>query len=140
MGIWVGSGVQRYTPDRTKGFANLGTGWWAFTDVGNGIGIAADSRGAKDYFVWSCNGNRAIRMPSADFPDLNKMKMDVRVMNKGWLTVDNFPCYGVGVDSEQNVWGVNSQTATRAIVDKLGNITQPKMGAPMGNNTRLRFT
>src|SRR5262249_36337097 len=26
--VWVGGGVERYTPDRSNGAKNLGAGWW----------------------------------------------------------------------------------------------------------------
>jgi len=45
------------------------------------------------------------------------------------------PCYGVGVDADQNVWGVDMQTSTRALIDNKGKITQPTVnGVPKGNN------
>src|SRR5438128_556535 len=45
------------------------------------------------------------------------------------------PCYGVGVDSDQNIWGVNMQTSTRALVDNMGVVKQPTVnGQPQGNN------
>ena len=84
----------------------------------------------KDYFVWACTSGRVLRIPASTIPNV---KQDQMFPNNGWLSI-TMPCYGVGVDSDQNVWGVDSQTATRAIVDKTGAFMQPQAGQPMGNN------
>ena len=90
--VWVGFSVHRYTPDRTNGFKNLGNGWWTKFNM-NGVGIAADSRTAKKYFVWSADGGSNVtRIPASDTPI---PKQDMTVPNNGWLTI-NMPAYGVG--------------------------------------------
>ena len=135
--VWIGSGVMRYTPDRSNKFANLGNGFWMKIQGANGIGIAADSRNMNDYYVWSCNGNGVLQIPASTIPMPGKKGQalaDWQVAPNGWTTI-NMPCYGVGVDSDQNVWGVNMSTSTRALVDAKGVVTQPKVnGQPMGNN------
>ena len=53
--VWVGSGVERYTPDRSNGFKNLGSGWWtrvkapgrASGAIGPATRIVGDSRSAQ---------------------------------------------------------------------------------------------
>src|SRR5262249_13221112 len=58
--IWLGGypdgNAYRYTPDRSNGFAKLGSGFWTRINnpggVGNvGRGIAADSRTKQDFWV-----------------------------------------------------------------------------------------
>src|SRR5262249_34996512 len=128
--VWIGSGVSRYTPDRSNGFKNLGSGWWARMGSLGGEGIAADSRNANEYFVYACNGT-VTQIPAST---IKTMKMDQQIPNPGWPTI-NMPCYGVGVDSDQNVWGISMGMSTRALVDNKGAITQPKINQPpMGNN------
>jgi hypothetical protein len=129
--VWIGSGVARYTPDRSNGFKNLGNGWWTQIQGANGIGIAADSRNDKAYFVWSCGGGQVLQIPAST---IKVMKADQQVPNAGWPTI-TMPCYGVGVDADQNVWGVDMSTSTRALVDKNGKITPPVVNGPVkGNN------
>jgi hypothetical protein len=130
--VWVGSGVARYTPDRSNGFKNLGQGWWTTISGLGGIGIAADSRNANSYFVYSCNGNGVTQIPAST---IKPMKMDQSVAPNGWAHI-TMPCYGVGVDSDQNVWGVSMGMSTRALLDNKGNIVmQPTVnGPPKGNN------
>ena len=129
--VWVGGGVARYTPDRTDGRKKLGAGWWTRIDGATGLGIAADSRSANEYFVHSCQGASVLQIPASK---LKVMKADQVVMNPGWPTI-KMPCTGVAVDSNQHIWGVDGQTSTRALVDKLGMITQPNVnGQPMGKN------
>ena len=130
--VWLGYGVGRYTPDRSNGFKNLGNGFW--TNIGtNGIGIAADSRSPMKYYVWSCSNNSVLRIPASDLP-LPK-GADQTIQPNGWLSIQ-MSCYGVGVDNDQNIWGVpHSGVITRAITDKNGDVPkQPVAGAPMGNN------
>jgi hypothetical protein len=129
--VWIGLGVSRYTPDRSNGFANLGNGWWTKINM-NGVGIAADSRNAKKYYVWSCNGgNQITRIPASDIP---MVKMDQNINNNGWLTIPA-QCYGVGVDNDQNVWGVpQASVITRAVIDANGDMPKaPANGAPAPN-------
>src|SRR5262249_37411927 len=128
--VWVGGGNQRYTPDRSNGFNNLGNGWWTKISLNSGIGIAADSRNAKDYFVYACAGGGVVQIPESKIP---VVKMDQTMAPNGWTTIV-MGCYGVGVDSDQNVWGVDMSKSTRALVDNMGNVKQPQVGAPMGNN------
>ena len=133
--IWIGSQVARYTPDRTNGFKNLGNGWWTTlqNNIG-GAGIAADSRTPNEFYVWSCNSNRVtqIRADVKAIPKNNKADQTVMAMTQ---VINNISCHGVGVDSDQNIWGIgNDGVATRTIVDKLGMITQPVLGPPKGNN------
>jgi hypothetical protein len=129
--VWVGEGVARYTPDRSNGFANLGKGWWTKMGDLGGIGIAADSRSLAAYYVYSCDGGQVIQIPAST---IKTMKMDQQVPNPGWPHI-TMPCYGVGVDNDQNVWGVDMATTTRAFVDKNGAITQPTVnGPPKGMN------
>ena len=66
--VWVGGGNQRYQPDRSNGFNNLGKGWWTKISIASGIGIAADSRNAKDYFVYSCAGGGVVQIPASTIP------------------------------------------------------------------------
>ena len=135
--VWIGSGVMRYTPDRSNGFNNLGNGFWMKVAGEYGIGIAADSRNKNDYFVFSCNGSAVLVIPASTIPIPGKKGQalaDFQVQPNGWQTI-NMPCYGVGVDSDQNVWGVDSSTSTRALVDAMGVVKQPTVnGQPQGNN------
>ena len=129
--IWVGQSVARYTPDRVNGFANLGKGVWTRMDGVTGTRIAADSRSANAYFVYSCLGNGVLQIPAST---LKVMKADRTEPNPGWPVIQ-MPCRGVSLDLDQNVWGLDAQLSTRAFVDKAGAITQPKVNAlPMGNN------
>ena len=131
--VWVGSGVARYTPDRSNGWNNLGQGWWTRAGNLSGIGIAADSRNANDYFVYSCSGGTVTQIPASS-PAWKPLKMDQTIQNPGWPTIQ-MPCRGVGVDSDQNVWGISMGMSTRALLDKNGGITQPKVNqAPLGMN------
>src|SRR6185436_14866358 len=99
--------------------------------IQSGIGIAADSRNAKDYFVYSCAGGGVVQIPASKIP---VVKMDQTVAPNNWTTIQ-MPCYGVGVDSDQNVWGVDMSKSTRALVDAMGNVKQPVVnGQPMGGN------
>jgi hypothetical protein len=133
--IWIGSQVTRYTPDRTNGFNNLGNGWWTTLQNNvSGVGIAADSRGPNDYYVWSCNSGSVtqIKADAKAIPKNNKADQSVMVMTQ---VIQGISCHGVGVDSDQNIWGIgNDGVATRALVDKNGMITQPQRLNPMGNN------
>src|SRR5262249_17423719 len=79
--VWVGSGVERYTPDRSNGFKNLGSGWWTKISDRFGIGIAADSRSDKEYFVYSCDGGSVLQIPAST---IKVMKMDQTVNPAGW--------------------------------------------------------
>ena len=129
--IWVGRSVARYTPDRSNGFANLGHGWWTRMDGVTGTRIVSDSRNANAYFVYSCLGNGVLQIPAST---IKVMKADRTEPNPGWPVIQ-MPCLGVSVDVDQNVWGLDAQLSTRAFVDKLGAIVQPKVnGPPMGNN------
>ena len=131
--VWMGGGVARYTPDRSNGFKNQGNGWWTQITGARGLGITADSRNAKDYFVWSCDagGGSVLQIPAST---LKVKKMDQMVAPGGWSTV-TMPCSGVTADADQNLWGFSSTLSTRALVDRKGAITQPVVnGAPMGNN------
>ena len=95
------------------------------------VEAAADSRNANEYFVYSCSGGTVTQIPAST---MKVMKMDQTIQNMGWPTI-GMPCYGVGVDSDQNVWGISMGMSTRALVDAKGNITQPKVNTPpMGNN------
>ena len=131
--VWIGGAVARYVPDRSNGFKNLGNGWWTRAGSMRGLGIAADSRSAKDYFVYSCAGSEVVQIPASS-PVWKPMKMDQTIQNPGWPVI-RMPCYGVGVDSGQNVWGVDMALSTRALVDKSGAVSQPAVnGQPLGNN------
>jgi hypothetical protein len=148
--VWtasMSSTAFRYTPDRTKGVQNLGNGTWTtFTNVGrnNGAGgitwgIALDSRTANQYWAWIYADTHIVRMPASDVP-LPKNNQDV-VMDGA-----NFPATrvaggsggrGVGVDRDQNIWGISisASTATRIKVDQMGTMAVPDLNSPpMGNN------
>ena len=135
--VWLGSGVMRYSPDRTNGFKNLGNGFWTKIQGANGIGIAADSRSQNDYFVWSCSNSFVLGIPASKIPMPGRNgqpAVDFFVQPNNWPII-NMPCYGVGVDADQNIWGVDASTSTRAVIDNRGNVTQPKVNAqPKGNN------
>jgi hypothetical protein len=129
--VWVALTTARYTPDRSNGFKNLGQGWWTKMGSLSGIGIAADSRQANAYWVYTCAGGQVVQIPAST---IKTMKMDQQIPDPGWPRI-NMPCRGVGVDSDQNVWGVDGSTSTRALVDNKAMITQPTVnGAPKGNN------
>jgi hypothetical protein len=130
--VWLGGGVARYTPDRSNGFRNLGNGWWTGIKGCTGKGIRADSRNANAYFVYSCAGDGAsvLQIPAST---IKVVKMDQQVEPNGWATI-KMPCYGVSVDRDENVWGIDAQASTRALLDRNGAITQPDvLGPAMGN-------
>jgi hypothetical protein len=153
--IWVGGygtpDAYRYTPKRTNnGFADLDKGWWVhITNAGTqngansiGRGIAADSRTLNQYWVWlASNDGHVVRLPGSD---LNKT-MGVTVGTDSQIDGRTFPAAqvdgqstsGVGVDRDQNVWGISGSpaVATRVLVDKMGNLTPPMINTPpMGAN------
>lgn len=130
--VWVGGGVARYAPDRSGGFGALGAGWWTRIQGLAGNGIAADTRSPGAWFVWSCNGQGSVlQIPASAIPPAHA---DQIVVPGKWPSI-RMPCYGVGVDSLQNLWGIDKVQGTRALVDRLGNIAQPTVnGPPFGNN------
>src|SRR5207302_1472483 len=76
-------------------------------------------------------GASVLQIPAST---IKTMKMDQNIVNPGWPLI-KMPCLGVGVDSDENVWGIDGQNSTRAVVDAKGNITQPRVnGAPMGKD------
>jgi hypothetical protein len=129
--VWVGLSPARYTPDRSNGFKNLGSGWWTTITGASGIGIAADSRGANEYWVWWCQGGQVIGAPSRDLP-IAKMDQNIP-LNNAWPHIP-MQCRGVGIDPDQNVWGAPGGGAWRAIVDKKAVFKNPQQAAPQGNN------
>lgn len=131
--IWLGDEIARYAPDRRNGFASLGSGHW--TRIGNlqGQGIAADWRGPHTHSVYACldGGATVLQIPAAGLALAN---VDQTVVPGNWSQIA-MPCLGVGVDSDQNVWGVSNRLSTRALVDNNGGITQPRVNQPpMGQN------
>ena len=160
--IWIGGygtpDAYRYTPDRTNGFPTLDKGWWVkITNAGRnnggsgiGRGIAADSRTQNQYWVWVTDNNQhIIRLPGSDLNKMVQPKQDTvldgspfltaKMTNSGYASIA-----GVGIDREQNVWGVMSAgqsgggtgpMVSRAKIDMMGNITQPDLvSAPKGQN------
>ena len=130
--VWVGFSVHRYTPDRTNGFKNLGNGWWTKFNM-NGVGIAADSRTPKKYFVWSADGGSNVtRIPASDIP---VVKMDQQINPANWPVINTAGAYGVGIDADQHVVSVDSNNVTRTKIDMNGDFMQPDINSPpKGNN------
>lgn len=130
--VWIGGGVARYAPDRSGGLPTVGSGFWTRIRGQGGQGITADARSPGAWFVWSCDGQGSVlQIPAASIPPA---RADQIVVPGRWPKV-HMPCAGVGVDAQHNVWGVDKAGVTRAVVDRLGAITQPNVyGAPYGNN------
>ncbi|MSP60356.1 MAG: hypothetical protein EXR72_08445 [Myxococcales bacterium] len=156
--VWIGGypsgNAYRYTPDRSNGFAKLGSGYW--TKINNpggaagandiGRGIAADSRTMQKYFVWmGRHPNFIVRIPASDIP--LPMGMDVQIdgANFAAMKVAGGAPAGAGVDTDQNIWAISSSgaVATRIKVDAMGTMSPPDiaggvngMGCPAGNGDR----
>ena len=129
--IWVGGSVSRYIPDRAGGFQGLGNGWWTRITGVDGLGIAADSRTPTSYFVFSCTRTGVLEIPASQLSMAHK---DQVFGDMGWPRIA-MPCAFVGVDTNQNVWGITTKVSTRALVDENGGVTQPRVNGPaMGND------
>jgi len=135
--VWLTADLKRYTPDRSNGFKNLGNGWWTrIVGVPSAAGFAVDSRSANEYFLWHATDFfTVLRVPAST---IKVVKKDQDVMPAGWPTID-MPANAVGVDSQQNVWGLArspDSIATRAVIDNAGAITQPAVLGPAKGNDR----
>ena len=140
LNVWVGghgTGSQafRYTPNRSGGIADLGTGYWtkyynlgaATGAFGSSRGIAVDQRNASKYFVWTAldQGGYIVRIPSTDVVP-NGIDKAVDGSNYKAVKVAGTNTIGVVVDSDQNVWGASysGSVVTRIRVNGGGNIPQ----------------
>ncbi|MSP59778.1 MAG: hypothetical protein EXR72_05445 [Myxococcales bacterium] len=142
--IWLAySSAYRYTPDRSAKFAKLGDGFWTTvqspgSQMGGGsiLGIAADSRSPKAFFVWAGGGTSVVRIPASDIPI--PKGMDSTVDGSAYAAVKVAgSAKGVGVAADQNVFNISPGSAviTRVQVDALGKMTAPDIvTAPMGAN------
>ena len=153
--VWIGGYPTphgyRYTPDRSNGFANLGKGFWTMiTNVGvntgargcMGRGVAADSRSPNNYFVWmACHTAPFVVRLDGNIPLPMGADQTVDGSNIPSIRVAGSTIMGVGVDIEQNVWGIGAEGSvlTRILVDNAGTPTQPMLngspgtGCPVGN-------
>ncbi len=151
--VWFGGfgegTAYRYTPDRSKGFNELGQGGWIrFNSPGANTtggmfathrGVAADSRTPNTYWVWLADDDGwIIRIPGSMFPP-NKPLQDMVVDGSAYpaVKVAGTSTIGAGVDRQQNVWGISlsGTVATRIKVDQNGMMTMPDINSPpMGNN------
>jgi hypothetical protein len=157
--IWTGGwstdgNANRYTPDRSNGFAKLGMGYWTIITgagdnsgaTGNGRGIAADSRTMADYWVWMArDGGWISRIPASTIavPKGADQTIDGHAFLA--MQVAGTNTIGAGVDIDQNIWGISysGSVATRIKVDVMGNMTKPdinggnnNMGCPVGAGDR----
>ncbi len=150
--VWVGgmglSDAYRYTPDRTMAPSRLGMGRWVMIhqaghdaglfDVGRGI--FADSRTPTRYFVWMANSaGGVVRLPGSELDAMVPANMDAVIDGAKFpgMKVAGMDMAGVGVDSDQNVWGVaaSGSVITRLIVDSDGRIALPDLASkPAGKN------
>jgi hypothetical protein len=142
----LSSNAYRYTPDRTGNFAKLGTGFWtSFTCPGcngnadgNRRGIAVDSRTPNSYWAWMMTDTGYItRIEASSIP--LPVGADKVVDGHAYPTMKVAGSYsiGVGVDRDQNIWGIanTGSVATRIKVDMNGMMTPPILNMPpMGNN------
>ena len=138
LGGWTTSNVYRYTPDRKNGFAGLGKGYWTVIQRpgegagarGNRRGIAVDNRSANTFFAWVATDSGFITRLEASSLAL-PAGQDRTVDGSGWpaLKVAGSNTIGVGVDRDQNVWGVSlsGTVATRIQVDQNGQMTPPDL-------------
>jgi hypothetical protein len=146
FGGFFGSVAYRYTPDRKNGFQGLGNGFWTkiTNPGGNGgagsthRGIAVDSRTPNLYCAWlASDTGYIVQMPGSLLPLPNGMDVTVDGSAYPVAKVAGTTTIGVGVDRDQNIWGVSlsGSVATRIPVDVTCKMTAPDINsAPMGNN------
>ncbi|MSP60355.1 MAG: hypothetical protein EXR72_08440 [Myxococcales bacterium] len=161
--VWIagygGGNAFRYTPDRSNGFAKLGSGYWTVVNnpgggagaSGAGRGIAADSRTMQSYFVWMArDGGWVSRIDASGIALPNGADKQVDGAGMPAMQVAGGSTIGAGVDTDQNIWGVSlsGSVATRIKVDQNGAMTkpdiaggQPGMSCPVGAGDRcaLKF-
>jgi hypothetical protein len=145
-GGWDQGNAYRYTPDRSNGFARLGDGFWTtFQNPGSnagttgaGRGIAADSRTANAYFVWMARDDGyVVRLDASKTPPPKGMDMIIPAQAMPAMRVAGGQTIGVGVDTQQNVWGISydGSVATRILVDANGKMAPPDITSmPKGND------
>lgn len=138
--IWMGdvtpnasAGAYRYRPNRSGGFAGLGTGTWARAVFpvsswqGRGIGVDnRDTKGANSAFAWVAidgypNGNPGggIGRIPANLPD------GMTTMTTGdFFTSSQHGTLGSGVAIDLDIWGINQQegSLSHLKVDNMGNV------------------
>ena len=154
-GGWGSGHAYRYTPDRAS-FASLGQGYWTQVAspgesagaAGNGRGIAADAR-LPNYFVWMTRDSGWVaRIEGALLP--KPAGSDLLLSGTGMpaVRVAGTSTIGVGVDTDQNIWGIShsGSVATRIRTDGAGTMTPPDLtsgvpgaGCPAGDRCGLRY-
>jgi hypothetical protein len=146
--VWLGnigdSGIYRYRPDRSGGFATLGGGRWAralFPGPTQGRGVGVDNRGelpgaSGKSFAWVALDGGAIGRVPIDLPDgpTSMAATDV-------FTTTQSGTLGVGVAIDYDIWGINqdSSSATHFSVDLNGNVTNAATPdiVPLDDNLNL---
>lgn len=156
LGGWTTRSVYRYHPNRTS-FSTLGDGTYTTfsqpgvganggSSIGNSRGIAVDNRATNQFWVWGAfdGGWIAKINPLAMAPDVVDNSVNAGSMPA--KRVAGSSTIGVGVDREQNIWGISytGSVATRIPVDASGTMSTPSiplnppLGCPAGDTCTLK--